>query len=40
MRLESIITLEGLSVGGEESRIPKEEKQRADRVIVTPKIQG
>jgi len=36
--LESIIMLEGLSVAGAESKIPKQEKQKPERMIVPSKI--
>jgi len=38
--LDSIIIFEGLSVAAEESKIPKEEKQRLDKVIPIIKISG
>lgn len=39
-RFESIITLEGLSVGGAESKLPKVEKQKADKKMPIAKVYG
>lgn len=39
-RLENIIILEGLSVGGVERRLPSAEKQKAPRAISITKING
>ena len=39
-RLESIIMFDGLSVGGDESRLPRAEKQKADSTILTTKTRG
>ena len=37
-RFESIIMLEGVSVAGEESKTPKQEKQKLDKTIAVIKI--
>ena len=39
-RLEMVIILEGLSVGGVEKRVPNTAKHRADRITVTSKRTG
>jgi len=39
-RFESIITFDGLSVGGDDSRLPKAEKQRADRTMSIANMAG
>jgi len=38
--LDSIITFDGLSVGGDDSRLPNAEKQKADKTISIAKIDG
>jgi len=40
IKLESIIILEGVSVAGEESRIPRQEKQKLDKIIAAVKTMG
>ena len=39
-RFESIMTFDGLSVGGDDSRLPNAEKQKADRTISIAKMNG
>ena len=39
-RFESIITFDGLSVGGDESKLPNAEKQKAERTISIAKMAG
>ena len=39
-RFESIITFDGLSVGGDESKLPNAEKQKAERTISIAKMDG
>jgi len=39
-RFESIITFDGLSVGGDDSRLPKAEKQKAERKISIVRMDG
>ena len=39
-RFESIIMFDGLSVGGDEIRLPRAEKQKADRTISTARMSG
>jgi len=40
IRFESIIIFDGLSVGGEEIRLPNAEKQKADKIMSTAKMNG
>ena len=39
-RFDSIMTFDGLSVGGDDSKLPKAEKQKADRTISIAKTNG
>jgi hypothetical protein len=39
-RFDSIITFDGLSVGGDDSRLPNAEKQKADRIISIARMNG